>query len=300
MTGTLVEATLEATNDYAVCDTVGASVWYRFTAPATRDVVLLLDAAGDMDANVTLFKQVRSQLSAVDCGDTDAQGPLTMAEGSLAAGATYAVRVATRWGSTADTFQLRVLVPTPPPSPPGRPLPSTGVKNQVNRLLNQADAYWTSMRAGRTMRLMREDGTVLGGGNLITRLIPRGTYYVAVTGSGAYTLRLSLRTITHAGLLVDGRRVATIGPGERARLRLRVRPAVSGPSVITVERLDPIDGWQFLRSFHPAVRAGAARLWFKPPTFGRYRAYASYLGTRNAAPSSTKRAWVLVQQPLGG
>ena len=33
VTGTLVEATLEATNDYAVCDTVGASVWYRFTAP---------------------------------------------------------------------------------------------------------------------------------------------------------------------------------------------------------------------------------------------------------------------------
>lgn len=419
LTGTLVEATLEATQDSSECGDTDGSVWYHFTAPDRGSVVLLLDAAGEMDATVDLYKQVRSKLSFVDCGSTDSDGRITVVHDGLQSGADYAIRVANQTGSVADAFRLRVLVPTAPPAPPGRHLPRKGIKDHVDRVLNPADAYWTKMRAGQTMRmslrtqhctslevfgpgttsftdqapekrlscggyglftptesgrhylvvqaardrdvqryrlrvakagpddtapgilihnhakvsgsvnggidtrdlyrfdvthrsaltlavsgaptmtLVRDDGARMGGGNLISRHVPAGRYFVAVSGSGRYALRLSLKTITRATLLVNGRHVATIGPGTAARLSLRVRPAVSGPSLITVERFDPIAGWQFLRTFRPTVRHGSARVRFTPPSIGRYRASAQYLGTRDAAPTTTGIARLLVQSRLG-
>lgn len=418
VTGTLVEATLETTNDSSSCGTTDGSVWYRFSAPNRGAIVIELDAGGVMDATVDLFKQVRSKLNLVDCRSTDSQGLATLDDDGLDPGATYAIRVGNQTGSVADTFRLRVLIPTPPPEPPGRHLPATGVKNRVDRVLNPGDAYWRKLRAGRTMRLslrtklctslevfapgtrdfsatvplkrlpcggfaiftprttgrhffvvraardrdihhyrlrvararrddtvpgllihnhekvsghvnggidtrdlyrfdvtrrsalrlalhgepsmslVRDDGVFIGSGNLVTGHIKAGRYYVAVSGSGDYTLRLGLRTITRSTLLVNGRRVATIRPSAQARLLLRVRPAVRGPSVITVERLDPIEGWQFLRHYRPRVVDGTARVRFAPPSIGRYRAYATYLGNRNAAPSDTGLVRLLVERPL--
>jgi hypothetical protein len=420
VTGTLVEATLEATHDYSRCAGTDSSVWYHFTAPDRGQIVLQLDAGGEMDATVDLFKQVRSKLTGIDCGVTDSDGKATLDDDGLMPGADYAIRVGNQTGSTADTFKLGVLVPTAPPVPPGRHLPDKGIRNHVDRVLNPADAYWTKMHAGQTMRLslrtqhctslevfgpgtksftaqsplkrlacggyglftprvtgrhylvvtaardrdiqryklrvaparrddttpgilihnhakirasvnggidtrdlyrfdvahrsaltlrlsgaptmtlVRDDGTRMGSGNLINRHVRAGRYFVAVSGSGMYTLRLALRTITSATLLVNGHHIATIGPKSAARLWLRVRPAVAGPSLITVERFDPIEGWQFLRTFRPTVSSGSARVRFKPPSVGRYRMYAQYLGSRNAAPSSTGLARLLVQGPLSG
>jgi hypothetical protein len=109
---------------------------------------------------------------------------------------------------------------------------------------------------------------------------------------------LALRTITRATLLVNGRHVATIRPDSTARWSLRVRPGVAGPSLITVERLDPVEGWQFLRDYHPHVSKGSATVKFHPPSVGRYRARAEYLGSRNAAASSTGFARLMVHRPL--
>ena len=106
-----------------------------------------------MDATVDLYKQVRSKLTFVDCDASDSQGKATIDRDGLDAGADYAIRVGNDTGSVADTFRLRVLVPTAPPHPPGRHLPAKGVRNHVDRVLNSADTYWTTMKAGRTMRL---------------------------------------------------------------------------------------------------------------------------------------------------
>jgi hypothetical protein len=418
LTGTLVEATLEPTNDVSNCAGTDSSVWYHFTAPGGGAIVVQFDAAGKMDSTVDVYKQVRSKLNFVDCSATDSDGKATLEDNGLTPGADYAIRVGNQTGSVADTFKLQVLVPTAPPEPPGRHLPSQGIKNHVDRVLNPGDAYWTKMRAGRTMRLslrtdhctslevfgpgtrrfenatplkvlrcggyslftptqtgrhflvvraargrdvqryklrvapagpddttpgvlihnharirgsvnggidtrdlyrfdvsrrsaltlklsgspmmtlVRDDGVRLGVGSVISRHVPAGRYYVAVSGSGRYTLRLALKTITRATLLVNGRHLATIGPRSAARLLLRVRPAVGGPSLITVERLDPIQGWQFLRNFQPKVVNGTAAVRFHPPTVGRYRMHATFLGTRDAAPSSTGLARLLVQRPL--
>ena len=416
--GTLVESTLELVNDFSSCASTDSSVWYRFTGPPRGDLVLQLDAAGEMDATVDLFKVVRSKLSFAGCDVTDAQGNLTLDRSGLEAGADYAIRVGNQTGSTADTFKLRALVPTPPPSPPGRHLPDTGITNHVDRVLNPGDAYWKTMKAGYTMRLslrtehctslqvygpgtksftgtapertlpcggfglytpttsgrhylvvtaargrgrqdytlraaratrddtapgilihnhatvtssvnggldtrdlyrfdvqhrsaltlrlsgqpsmtlVRADGDRLGSGSLISRHVPAGRYYVAVSGSGRYTLRYAAKTITRAHLLVDGRHRATIAPHRNAHWLLRVTPVEHGASVITVERFDPIEGWQYLRTFTPLVTRGTARVTWMPPSVGRYRASASYLGSRNAAPADSGLAWLTVQRPL--
>src|SRR4051812_3418124 len=67
LNGTLVEATLEPTNDSSSCGATDGSVWYHFTAPARGAIVIQLDAGGEMDATVDVFKQVRSKLTFVDC-----------------------------------------------------------------------------------------------------------------------------------------------------------------------------------------------------------------------------------------
>jgi len=407
LTGTLVDATLEATDDASSCGATDGSVWYHFTAPPRGSVVIQFDAAGAMDSTVDLYKQVRSKLTRVGCDSSDSEGKATIDRDGLDAGATYAIRVGNDTGSVADTFRLRVLVPTAPPHPPGRHLPANGVRNHVDRVLNSADTYWTKLEAGHTMRLslrtqhctsllvfgpgtrdfteqppekylscggyalftptepgrhflvvqaardrdvqhyrlrvapagrddtapgvvianhaavkghvnggidsrdlyrfdvthrsaltlglsgqptmtlVRDDGSRFGSGNEISRHVGAGRYFVAVSGSGRYTLRLALKTITSAELRVNHRRAAMIRPRSAARLSLRVRPAEAGPSLVTVERFDPIAGWQFLRSYHPRVAHGAATVRFKPPSVGRYRAYASYLGSREAAPADT-------------
>jgi hypothetical protein len=183
------------------------------------------------------------------------------------------------------------------------------VKGRVNGGLVTRDLYRfdVTRRSALTLRLsgapelrlLRDDGSFVSSGSLIDRRVRAGRYFVEVSGAGRYTLRLSLRTITRATLLVNGRHVATMSPEKTARLTLHVRPRVVGPSLITVQRFDPVEGWQFLRDYHPKVTRGSATVTFHPPSVGRYRAFASYLGNRDAAPSDTGLARLLVQRPLG-
>jgi hypothetical protein len=148
-----------------------------------------------------------------------------------------------------------------------------------------------------TLKLLRENGRGVGGG-LIDRTIAAGRYFVAVEGSGRYTLRLDLRTITVAAMSFNGRHAASIRPGSSARLRLSVRPAVSGPSETSVERFDPVDGWQFVRAYRLRVSHGRSAVTFAPPSVGRYRARGMFLGSRSAAPAATRFAYLRVAGPL--
>lgn len=153
LTGTLVDATLEPTNDYSYCSGTDASVWYRFTAPRRGAIIVQMDAAGDLDGTVDVFKRVRSRLEFLDCAATDSRGLATIDNDSLEPGAQYLIRIGKEVGSVADRFRLRVLIPAQPPQPPGTRLPRNGVRNQVDRLVDPGDAYWAKLRAGRTMRV---------------------------------------------------------------------------------------------------------------------------------------------------
>ena len=67
---------------------------------------------------------------------------------------------------------------------------------------------------------------------------------------------------------------------------------------ITVQRFDPLEGWQFARRFHVHAAGGVAAVSFTPPNVGRWRATASFDGTRETAPSNAGYATLLVAGPL--
>src|SRR5215218_1939454 len=138
--GTTAEATLEADEPAAVCSPVKNSVWYAFTAPASRGVLAALDAGGDMDAVVDVFARRRSQLTPVECQATNRRGQATL-DFDATAGTDYLVRVAPRPGSVAEAFTLRVVVPDEPARPPGQQLPGAGAKAAVDRFANPDDAW---------------------------------------------------------------------------------------------------------------------------------------------------------------
>ncbi len=418
VTGTLVDATVEPViGDYSNCGLTDASVWYRFTAPQSGAVIVTLDAAGDMDATIDLLHRVRSTFSQVDCRATDSAGRATLDEESLVAGGDYMIRVGRRTGSVADTFALSVQVPSPPPQPPGKPLPAKGTRGSVDRLLNSGDAFWTQMNAGVTqrlslrvnqcttlevyapgvksfngmplktlrcggytlftpdrsgryvllvragksrdtqryrlqvatarridtapgvfipnnaavrgrlngginsrhlyrfdvnrrselrlwvtggntqLRLVRDDGRRFGKDSSFDFTAAAGRYYVAVEGNGKYTLHRVSRTLTKSSVQFNGRKRATVAPGSSVRVGLQVTNSVAGPGVMLLERLDPIDGWQFVRKYRVNVSGGSATVSFTPQV-GRYRVFGEFLGTRNAAPSDGGRATLRVQGPL--
>jgi hypothetical protein len=416
VTGTLVDAGLDPVYG-SNCAESDTSVWYRFTAPNRGAIVIQLDSGGDMDATLDLYQRVRSKLDYADCAETDSKGIGTIDNDELEPGAEYAIRVGKQAGSVADSFQLRVLIPSPPPSPPGKELPAKGARGKVDRLVNAGDAYWMHLSAGRTMRLslatkgctslsvygpgtksfdgspvkrlrcggyrlftpsesgrhffvveagrsrdvqsyrlqvapahrddttpgvfirnnakvhghlnghidstdlyrfdvtsrstlslsvsggpdlrlVTDDGRRLGSGDFIDRTVRAGRYYVAAEGSGRYVLRRVSRTITHASLSFNGHHKAVTRPGATASLALHVRPDVAGRGVITVERLDPIDGWQFLHRYRVGVSAGRGTVSFHPPSIGHYRASAKYLGSHVAAPDDTGTSKLIVRSPL--
>lgn len=418
-TGTLVGATKESGQDRSACADSAASVWYRFRAPSRGTVVIELDNAGDMDGSVDIMRQQRSRLASVDCEATDNKGNATLETSGLEKGADYFVRVGRDEGSTEDTFALRVLVPSPPPTPPGRHLPGNGVRNVVDRLVDPGDAWNRRLTAGAATRvnlsadrclplrvfapgvrsfdraepvlsarcggyrlftpretgqyvflveagkgrggqkyrlrvaaagrddtapgiplgdrakvkgrlnggldsvdlyrfqvsrrsavklrvaggdteveLRRDGGRFLGSGATVEENLPKGRYYVGVKGSGRYTLTRTSRLITRTQVLFDGHKKAVAAPGTTTTVALRVAPGQSGRGQVTIERNDPLSGWQFVRTENLRVVAGSARFSFRPPDLGRYRAVGEFAGTRAAAASESGYARLRVREPM--
>ena len=125
--GTTVEATVEPDEPSSACGrAIKGSVWYEFTATSSRSVLLAVDAAGDMDAALDVFRRQRSQLTSVVCRLTNDRGEATV-DIDVAEDATYLVRVAPLSNSVADRFSLLAVVPDRPADPPGPQLPAGGV-----------------------------------------------------------------------------------------------------------------------------------------------------------------------------
>jgi len=77
-------------------------------------------------------------------------------------------------------------------------------------------------------------------------------------------------------------------------IAVKVSPAASGPVTVDIERFDPVFGWQFYREQHAFASGGSASLPFAPPAVGRWRARASYGGSRTASPSAVGFTYLLV------
>ena len=150
--GTTVDATLEEDEPASACGQIKNSVWFAFTVSSRRDLLVALDAAGDMDGTLELFLRERSQLTSLNCQRTDRRGQATI-DADATAGAAYVVRVAALANSVADSFTLRVALPDEPARPPGQRLPRAGTSAQVDRFTNPDDAWSTRMSEGRTYRI---------------------------------------------------------------------------------------------------------------------------------------------------
>ena len=152
--GTTVDSTTEPAEPTSSCaGPTPGSVWYSLSTPsAARDLVLELDAAGDLDAVVDVYRRDRSQLTLLTCAQTNRSGRLTMdfTQGKKAA---LLIRVAPRPNSANDQFTLRVVQPDQPERPPGRPLRTSGATGSVDRIANPDDAYGIVMRSGETYRV---------------------------------------------------------------------------------------------------------------------------------------------------
>jgi hypothetical protein len=227
--GTTAEATLEEDEPGSACGPIKNSVWFSFTAPSSRELLVALDAAGDLDAALELFARQRSQLTSLTCQPTDRRGAATI-DADATAGTTYLVRVAPLANSVDDSFTLRVVLPDEPARPPGVRLPAAGTSGQVDRFANPDDAWSTRMQEGRTYRI-----------NLVT--VGQGCVQVALYSPGSFgreseeTLACDDHTVFAAP--ASGRYTLHVRAPRASRVqlpyRLRVGPAErddSAPGVV--------------------------------------------------------------------
>jgi hypothetical protein len=139
-----------------------------------------------------------------------------------------------------------------------------------------------------TLRLRNDRGhLVTSSDDEIRRQVRPGRYFVSVTAPAGvdtgYVLLRSSRAITRTGINVS-----------RGGGTVTVRPAVAGIARVTVERLDPEFGWQYVRTVDVHVAGGHGSFALGATAAGRWRARAEYLGTRDSAPSASGFAQVLV------
>ena len=170
-TGTTAGSTREPDDPISPCGRDRGNVWYRFDAEAADRLVLRLKAGGDLDAVVTVYRRVRSQLRYVACDPTNDKG-IARLSFSTEAGGIYLIAVGQRIGSAAGTFRLDLFVPEPPATPPGTALPPQGVRDSVDALVDPDDSWATTLRAGTTYRLKLTAAT---GSCLDVALYPPGT-----------------------------------------------------------------------------------------------------------------------------
>ena len=86
----------------------------------------------------------------------------------------------------------------------------------------------------------------------------------------------------------------TVAPGQGLSIDVQVSPAASGPLTVEIERFDPVFGWQFYRQVPAFVSEGTASVPFVPPAVGRWRAKATYAGSRPSSPSAVGFSYLLV------
>jgi hypothetical protein len=140
-----------------------------------------------------------------------------------------------------------------------------------------------------TLRLRNDRGRSIesSGGGEIRRQLRPGRYYVSVTAAAGvdvhYVLLRSSRAITRTAVSISG---LTVG--------VTVRPDAGGTARVTVQRLDPEFGWQYVRTVDVSVHAGHGGFSLGRLAVGRWRVRAQYRGTRDAAPSASGFAQVLV------
>jgi hypothetical protein len=162
--------------------------------------------------------------------------------------------------------------------------------------------------AGFDLELLNEKGHEIAcecggtGSETLNQELKPGRFFAVVRAStnsrGRFTLVRQSRTITQTRVTIAGSRNGQSAPGQTVPIAVSVAPGAAGPVVVTIERFDPVSGWQYFATHHVEANGRSATVPFLPPSSGRWRASASFVGTRKASPSVSGFATLLVGGPL--
>jgi hypothetical protein len=152
------------------------------------------------------------------------------------------------------------------------------------------------------LQLRNQNGNVIecqcgsSGSLALQHQLQPGRYFAVVkvrdATAGNFTLVRESRTITQTRISFGEGHAA---PGEGVAINVKVSPAASGPVTVKIERFDPVFGWQFFQQVQAQVSGGAASIPFTPPAVGRWRANATYAGSRTSSGSAVGFSYLLVQ-----
>lgn len=166
-------------------------------------------------------------------------------------------------------------------------------RSQLTLAVTATDDLALSVRNDRGRVVAGDDGS-----GEIRRTLRPGRYYAAV---GAFENQQEHYTLTRVSKAITRTHVGaprTSSPGASVPVTVRVSPNASGPVRLTAQRFDPLFGWLFLRSWRLNAVGGRASAGFTPPSVGRFRFRAEFLGTRGAAASESGFTAVKVAGPL--
>jgi hypothetical protein len=289
---------------------------YRINLVAGRERCVSLTLYGPRARSFASARQLRSS----SCG-----GYLTFTPGP-SGGGLYSLRVVARGGQGELRYRLQVAGAGPDDTSPGLPLRNLEERPGLlsGRSVDVVDLYRfqvgarsdvvLTLAAGERMQtdlaLLNDRGRdvrcacLTSGGARLRLQLRRGRYFLAVrareNSGGRYRLRLLVREITKTGVAIDGRRRAFAAPGRAVVVSARVSPPRAGGRVrFRVDRFDPLQGWVFARFLSAEVGIdGVARVSWVPPSVGRWRVAARFLGTITRSPSKSGTASLLVGEPL--
>lgn len=267
----------------------------------------------------------RSFASATPLRSSSCGGYLTFTPGP-SGGGIYSVRVFARGERGELRYRLQVARAGRDDTSPGLPLRNLEQRPGLlsGRSVDVVDLYRfqvgarsdvvLTLAAGERMQtdlaLLNDRGRdvrcacLTSGGARLRLQLRRGRYFLAVRSrehtGGRYRLRLLVREITKTGVAIEGGRRAFATPGRAVVVSAKVSPARSGGRVrFKVDRFDPLQGWVFARFLSAKVGAdGIARVTWIPPSVGRWRVAARFLGTITRSPSRSGTASLLVGEPL--
>jgi hypothetical protein len=134
------------------CSGLRGGLWYRLDTVRRGPVFVRLEALGDLEAVLVVYRRGRSELTPILCRTTDKAGVSALAF-RASRNASYLILVGQRLRSAAGRFRLSVLRPERPARPPGDALPEGGVNATVDALRDPDDAWSVDLPRGSMYRI---------------------------------------------------------------------------------------------------------------------------------------------------
>jgi hypothetical protein len=151
LSGTTVGATDDPKDPGSDCGRAHDTVWFRLSGAASGRLVLRLNAFGELDAVVSVYRSVRSRLTPVGCTATDENGRGALSFTST--GGDYLVMVGRERTSDDGKFRLTMFRQEASSKSPGPRLTRRGVSSSVEPIADFDDAWSLQMKAGVEYRM---------------------------------------------------------------------------------------------------------------------------------------------------